>query len=36
MVTTLMAELVVLIFSLWLLFRVTEGSQEYGGSKVKG
>lgn len=36
MVMTLMAELVVLIFSLWLLFRVTEGSQEYGGSKVKG
>ncbi len=36
MVMTLMAELVVLIFSLWLLFRVTEGSQEYGGSKVTG
>lgn len=36
MVMTLMAELVVLIFSLWLLFRVTEGSQEYGGSKIKG
>ena len=34
LVLTLMAELVVLVFSLWLLFRVTEGSAEYGGGKV--
>jgi hypothetical protein len=34
MVLTLLAELVVLVFSLWLLFRVTEGSPEYGGGKV--
>jgi hypothetical protein len=31
---TLLAELVVMVFSLWLLFRVTEGSPEYGGGKV--
>lgn len=36
MVMTLLAELVVLMFSLWLLFRLTEGSKEYGGSKVQG
>jgi hypothetical protein len=36
MVMTLLAELVVLLLSLWLLFRVTEGSPEYGGSKIKG
>jgi hypothetical protein len=35
MVLTLLAELVVLVFSLWLLFRVTEGSPEYGGGKVE-
>jgi hypothetical protein len=34
MVLTVLAELVVLVFSLWLLFRVTEGSPEYGGGKV--
>ncbi|EGV18167.1 DUF3611 family protein [Thiocapsa marina] len=34
MVLTLLAELVVMVFSLWLLFRVTEGSPEYGGGKV--
>lgn len=34
MVLTLLAELVVMVFSLWLLFRVTEGSPEYGGSKI--
>ncbi len=34
MVMTLLAELVVMVFSLWLLFRVTEGSPEYGGGKV--
>lgn len=36
MVMTLLAELVVLVLSLWLLFRVTEGSPEYGGSMIKG
>ena len=34
MVLTVMAELVVLVFSLWLLFRIMEGSPEYGGGKV--
>ncbi|NCA71931.1 MAG: DUF3611 family protein [Sphingobacteriia bacterium] len=35
MVMTLFAELIVMMFSLWLLFRVTEGSPEYGGGKVE-
>jgi hypothetical protein len=34
MVLTLAAEVIVTIFGLYLLFRVTEGSPEYGGSKV--
>jgi hypothetical protein len=34
MVLTVMAELVVLVFSLWLMFRIMSGSLEYGGGKV--
>jgi len=34
MVLTLLAEIIVIVFSLWLLFRVTSGSPEYGGNKV--
>jgi hypothetical protein len=34
LVMTLAAEVIVSIFGLYLLFRVTEGSPEYGGSKV--
>ncbi len=34
MVLTLLAELIVIVFSLWLLFRVTSGSPEYGGDKA--
>ncbi|MCG6896365.1 MAG: DUF3611 family protein [Thiocapsa sp.] len=35
LVFTLTAEVFVLIFSLWLLFRVMEGSPEYGGAQVQ-
>lgn len=35
LVLTLTAEVLILFFSLWLLFRVMEGSPEYGGAQVR-